>query len=84
MQKRQLRNGDLEVSAIGRNKENKPIPGITKLHSLEGNLGAAGVRLTDRDIKNINDSVSKIEVHVQVTFTKAGWTLMHRNELKNK
>jgi len=39
-----------------------PIPGTTKLHRLAENLGAAGVRLTDSDLKEINSAVSKIEV----------------------
>ena len=39
-----------------------PIPGTTKSHRLAENLGAAGVRLTDSDLKEINSAVSKIEV----------------------
>jgi len=39
-----------------------PIPGTTKLHRLEENLGAAEVQLTDRDLKEINNAVSKVEV----------------------
>jgi len=39
-----------------------PIPGTTKLHRLEENLGAAEIQLTENDLKQINDAVSKIEV----------------------
>ena len=40
-----------------------PIPGTTKLHRLEENLGAASVDLTAEDLGDIEDAVSKIEVH---------------------
>ncbi len=39
-----------------------PIPGTTKLHRLEENIGAAGVELSDDDLRDINDAVSKISV----------------------
>jgi aryl-alcohol dehydrogenase-like predicted oxidoreductase len=39
-----------------------PIPGTTKLHRLEENLGAAEIELTVNDLKEINDAVSNIEV----------------------
>jgi len=39
-----------------------PIPGTTKLHSLEENLGAAEVTLMDSDLKEINDAISQVEV----------------------
>lgn len=39
-----------------------PIPGTTKLHRLEENIGAAGVELTAGDRRDINDAVSKITV----------------------
>lgn len=39
-----------------------PIPGTTKLHRLEENVGAAEIELTENDLKEINDAVSKIEV----------------------
>ena len=39
-----------------------PIPGTTKLHRLEENLGAASVELTPADLKEINSAVSKIAV----------------------
>ena len=39
-----------------------PIPGTTKLHRLEENVGAAGVELSADDLRDINDAVSKITV----------------------
>ena len=40
-----------------------PIPGTTKRHRLEENLGGAEVELTLDDLKDIEDAVSRIEVH---------------------
>jgi aryl-alcohol dehydrogenase-like predicted oxidoreductase len=39
-----------------------PIPGTTKLHRLEENLGAADVVLTADDLKEIHDAVSAVDV----------------------
>lgn len=39
-----------------------PIPGTTKLHRLEENLGAVNVELTTEDLSEITAAVSKIEV----------------------
>ncbi len=39
-----------------------PIPGTTKLLQLEENVGAAEIKLTGNDLKEINDAVSNIEV----------------------
>ena len=39
-----------------------PIPGTTKLHRLEENIGAASIELTPEDLREINDAASKIEV----------------------
>jgi aryl-alcohol dehydrogenase-like predicted oxidoreductase len=39
-----------------------PIPGTTKLHRLEENVGAAGVELSGDDLRDITDAVSKITV----------------------
>ena len=39
-----------------------PIPGTTKLHRLEENLGGAKVELTTDDLKDIHDAVSAIAV----------------------
>jgi aryl-alcohol dehydrogenase-like predicted oxidoreductase len=39
-----------------------PIPGTTKLHRLEENVGAASVRLTDEDLREIEATLSGITV----------------------
>jgi aryl-alcohol dehydrogenase-like predicted oxidoreductase len=39
-----------------------PIPGTTKIHRLEENLGAVDVELSATDLRNIDAAVSKIEV----------------------
>jgi len=39
-----------------------PIPGTTKLHRLEENLGALNVELTEADLKQINDAASKLTI----------------------
>lgn len=39
-----------------------PIPGTTKLHRLEENLGAAAIELTPDDLREIESAVSKITV----------------------
>ena len=39
-----------------------PIPGTTKLHRLEENLGAAAVELSADDLRQIDDAASKIKV----------------------
>jgi aryl-alcohol dehydrogenase-like predicted oxidoreductase len=39
-----------------------PIPGTTKLHRLEENIGAVGVELTSDDLRDIESAVSKITV----------------------
>ncbi len=39
-----------------------PIPGTTKLHRLEENVGAVGVELTPSDLKEIESAASKITV----------------------
>jgi aryl-alcohol dehydrogenase-like predicted oxidoreductase len=39
-----------------------PIPGTTKLHRLEENLGAASVELTSDDLRDINNASSRIKV----------------------
>jgi aryl-alcohol dehydrogenase-like predicted oxidoreductase len=39
-----------------------PIPGTTKLHRLEENLGAVNIGLTTDDLRDINGEVAKIEV----------------------
>ena len=39
-----------------------PIPGTTKLHRLEENIGAASIELTTDDLRDIEDAASKIKV----------------------
>ena len=39
-----------------------PIPGTTKLHRLEENIGAAVVELTSADLRQIESATSKIAV----------------------
>jgi aryl-alcohol dehydrogenase-like predicted oxidoreductase len=39
-----------------------PIPGTTKLHRLQENLGGADVELTPDDLKGIHDAISAIDV----------------------
>jgi len=39
-----------------------PIPGTTKLHRLEENLGAANIELSENDLRDITAAVSKIVV----------------------
>jgi aryl-alcohol dehydrogenase-like predicted oxidoreductase len=39
-----------------------PIPGTTKLHRLEENIGAAPIELTPEDLREIEDAASKISV----------------------
>ena len=39
-----------------------PIPGTTKLHRLEENLGAADIELTESDLKKINSALASLEV----------------------
>ena len=39
-----------------------PIPGTTKLHRLEENLGAVNVELTESDLKQIDEAASRLEL----------------------
>jgi aryl-alcohol dehydrogenase-like predicted oxidoreductase len=39
-----------------------PIPGTTKLHRLEENLGAANIELSEKDLRDITAAVSKVAV----------------------
>lgn len=39
-----------------------PIPGTTKLHRLEENMGAASIELNSEDLREIHDAVSKFTV----------------------
>jgi aryl-alcohol dehydrogenase-like predicted oxidoreductase len=40
-----------------------PIPGTTKLHRLEENIGAAAVQLSSDDLKKIDNALSTVKVH---------------------
>jgi aryl-alcohol dehydrogenase-like predicted oxidoreductase len=40
-----------------------PIPGTTKLHRLEENIGAASVALTAADVRQLDEATSKLELH---------------------
>ena len=40
-----------------------PIPGTTKLHRLDENIGAAEIQLTPEDLGEIDGAASRIEVH---------------------
>jgi aryl-alcohol dehydrogenase-like predicted oxidoreductase len=40
-----------------------PIPGTTKLHRLEENIGAADIELSATDLRDIDSALSKITVH---------------------
>jgi aryl-alcohol dehydrogenase-like predicted oxidoreductase len=40
-----------------------PIPGTTKLHRLDENIGAAAITLTSDDLREIESAASKITVH---------------------
>lgn len=40
-----------------------PIPGTTKSHRLEENIGAASVTLTAADVGRLNEATSKLELH---------------------
>jgi aryl-alcohol dehydrogenase-like predicted oxidoreductase len=42
-----------------------PIPGTTKIHRLEENIGSASVELTPEDLKEINAAASKIPIQGQ-------------------
>jgi aryl-alcohol dehydrogenase-like predicted oxidoreductase len=39
-----------------------PIPGTTKLHRLEENIGAASVELTAEDLRHIEEALARIKV----------------------
>jgi len=39
-----------------------PIPGTTKLHRLEENLGAVNVDLNENDLKEIDEAASKLKL----------------------
>ena len=40
-----------------------PIPGTTKLHRLEENIGATSVELAPADLREIDEAASQIAIH---------------------
>ena len=54
-----------------------PIPGTTKLHRLEENLGAVNVELTPDDVRQIDDAASKVTVHGQ-RYSEASQRMIDR------
>jgi aryl-alcohol dehydrogenase-like predicted oxidoreductase len=52
-----------------------PIPGTTKLHRLDENIGAAAIELTRQELRDIEEAVSKISVQGdRYPATQAGMT----------
>ena len=43
-------------------KSKLPIPGTTKLHRLQENIGAVSIELTRDDLREIDEAASKITV----------------------
>ncbi len=54
-----------------------PIPGTTKLHRLEENLGAVNVELSAADLAEIDDALSRIEVQGH-RYTEASQKMVDR------
>ncbi len=54
-----------------------PIPGTTKLHRLEENLGAVNVELNSEDLNQINDAALQVKV-MGARYTEAGESLTGR------
>jgi aryl-alcohol dehydrogenase-like predicted oxidoreductase len=54
-----------------------PIPGTTKRHRLEENLGAANVELTADDLRDIDEAASKTEVQ-GARYTEQGERMTYR------
>ncbi|MNC69277.1 putative oxidoreductase YdbC [compost metagenome] len=42
-----------------------PIPGTTKLHRLEENLGATTITINEQDLRTINEALARIPVQGQ-------------------
>jgi aryl-alcohol dehydrogenase-like predicted oxidoreductase len=40
-----------------------PIPGTTKLHRLDENLGATSVELSETDLRHISEALASVEIH---------------------
>jgi aryl-alcohol dehydrogenase-like predicted oxidoreductase len=47
---------------LAQNPSIVPIPGTTKLHRLEENIGATDVELTEEDLREIDAAASEIKV----------------------
>jgi hypothetical protein len=43
-----------------------PIPGTTKVHRLDENVGADRVELTTDDLQRIEDAVAEIQIQIQI------------------
>ncbi len=54
-----------------------PIPGTTKLHRLEENLGATSVTLTQDDLREIESGASQIEAH-GARYSEAAQRMINR------
>ncbi len=54
-----------------------PIPGTTKLHRLEENIGAAAIMLNGDDLKEINEAVGNIEI-VGARYNEQGQQMVNR------
>ena len=54
-----------------------PIPGTTKLHRLKENVAAVDVKLTEGDLREIEDAASKITVH-GARYSEAAQQLINR------
>lgn len=54
-----------------------PIPGTTKRHRLEENLGAVGVELTAGDLRDIEDAVARIDVRGE-RYTESAQKMIDR------
>jgi aryl-alcohol dehydrogenase-like predicted oxidoreductase len=58
---RQVMSAQIEIAwLLGQKPWIVPIPGTTKLHRLEENIGAVAVTLTADDLRDIDGAVSKI------------------------
>jgi aryl-alcohol dehydrogenase-like predicted oxidoreductase len=54
-----------------------PIPGTTKLHRLKENVAAVDVKLTEGDLREIEDAASKITVH-GARYSEAAQQMINR------
>ena len=54
-----------------------PIPGTTKIHRLEENIGAVELALSESDLKEINEAVGKIEV-MGARYNEQGQKMINR------